>query len=78
MCAKKIEIIDPNRYKNMVKSKLHSIEEKKYYKVQKLKEEPVDETLKQLLDENNVEGAIQYKQDLLLKGKMNINNKPKK
>ena len=77
MSAKKIEVINPNRYTNMIKKQLHSIEENVQHEVQYLKEEPVDETLKKLLDDNNIEGAIQYKQDLLLKGKMNRKQEPK-
>lgn len=73
MNSKKIEVINPNRYINMVKKQLHSIEENVQHDVQHLKEEPVDETLKKLLDNNDIEGAIQYKQDLLLKGKINKN-----
>ena len=78
MCAKKIEIINPDRYKNMVKKQLHSIEENVNHDIQQLKEEPKDKILEKLLDENNIQGAIQYKQDLLLKSKMNIGKNNKK
>ena len=78
MSPKKIEVINPNRYKNMIKENLHSIEENVKHDIQQLQEEPIDDTLKKLLDENNIEGAIQYKQDLLLKGKMNIDKNSKK
>ena len=78
MCAKKIEVINSNRYNNIIKSKLHSIEVNVQHNIQQLKEEQADETLDKLLKENNIKDAIQYKQDLLLKDKINLDNEPKK